>query len=1023
MTEQNIQRREILIAYHEIPDNSHDTKLLESGPQFRRSGRVATKSCASYSTPLTATRNKAPAVSDNSRATQSATSSSDSTPQSSVFSSSFCRNPNSATISTSLILMEHGENGEQPGKPALGQDPLAENLNFTADETIRQSSVAQDLVASTSQLDEPLQNTSLEFVPAINKSILRSAKRKENMTKEPVIDRSQVMSPVIDRSQVMSPVIDRSQVMSPPLSPWPSDLSDNVPSDLEIEVKKTSVQQRSRAMSSSLSPWPSGLSDNVPSDLEIVVEKTPVQQKRKRKASTKFVGSKKQASIWKKEIPKTTKTIVSSQAHGTPIALDWSVISDSDFYGDVDSDCAMGSKQRQKKSKPSKEKPPAKKRGSKRLVPASSVTIPQAKPEPRGSPPVWANGRQDLCSAVPYFRAHQGGTYTSKGTAFGFMFDGNDHVRDYIDDAVIISRAGGGLKPDKNSGEMVLTADRPRDCRVKAVEHNIRAQIAVVITLGINAKKAPASLPHNYNVLGYFKPTHAWTEKSDGLVIWRYRFEVFDPLAESWWGTKGQSQSRLGGDGPAVKKKCPMCGDLSLRIYVQGWMCLQAVCANFWRLPNGAEPNESELVYDKRFLHQYTAWDTSSKALPPLRPALMTIEEGDMSGRDTSKDAWKGFVCPRCGMCNSRIKWTTWECHNDGCGLTYSLRTTILNAKSLSTSQIVFPNKINSAVLQKTRTIGNYEVSILTIPGTDGGQIAHFKANTAANAMDAGADHMFDEMQHKALVLERRTLSKGLQKGGTLCAQFSVNYGMPYKFDGKATNLSFDAAPTAVRNSRTLLNWAMKQAFPEADHNDFNESLVLGYFEGSHISYHDDGETGLGPSIATLSLGSPGSMTLRMKYKHYSGLKSEVGRYQTMAPIPGCFKYEERLAINAELERLVKENPPPASASKNPRKTPAVSKVVQDRLAEIPEELGLTKEKIPNAKPIIKLCLNHGDIVIMHGEAIQEYYEHSVENKGIRRFAITCRDILPQHLKASEMPEYEVKRDEGTFDGKSFGHL
>ncbi|KAF3017542.1 hypothetical protein E8E14_013035 [Neopestalotiopsis sp. 37M] len=47
----------------------------------------------------------------------------------------------------------------------------------------------------------------------------------------------------------------------------------------------------------------------------------------------------------------------------------------------------------------------------------------------------------------------------------------------------------------------------------------------------------------------------------------------------------------------------------------------------------------------------------------------------------------------------------------------------------------------------------------------------------------------------------------------------------------------------------------------------FNELLALGYFESSTISYHDDGEKDLGPTVATLSLGSPSIKRFRPKKK------------------------------------------------------------------------------------------------------------------------------------------------------------
>lgn len=76
---------------------------------------------------------------------------------------------------------------------------------------------------------------------------------------------------------------------------------------------------------------------------------------------------------------------------------------------------------------------------------------------------------------------------------------------------------------------------------------------------------------------------------------------------------------------------------------------------------------------------------------------------------------------------------------------------------------------------------------------------------------------------------------------------------------------------------------------------DFNELLSLGYMEDDRIGvsncnihffpftadsskYHDDGEDTLGPTVATLSLGSPALMTFKMK-KSYAGRDDVVLRF------------------------------------------------------------------------------------------------------------------------------------------------
>src|SRR5439155_24678245 len=48
---------------------------------------------------------------------------------------------------------------------------------------------------------------------------------------------------------------------------------------------------------------------------------------------------------------------------------------------------------------------------------------------------------------------------------------------------------------------------------------------------------------------------------------------------------------------------------------------------------------------------------------------------------------------------------------------------------------------------------------------------------------------------------------------------------------------------------------------------DFNEMLSAIYMEGQRMSWHDDGEKGVGPVIAALSLGSDAEMKFRQKPK------------------------------------------------------------------------------------------------------------------------------------------------------------
>lgn len=127
---------------------------------------------------------------------------------------------------------------------------------------------------------------------------------------------------------------------------------------------------------------------------------------------------------------------------------------------------------------------------------------------------------------------------------------------------------------------------------------------------------------------------------------------------------------------------------------------------------------------------------------------------------------------------------------------------------------------------------------------------------------------MFEELQKTDIGLRRRPLNNQL-RGNNYTRHFSINFGMPYKFAAATASHPFSAAPSSITHTRSRLNWAAKflmtqeagvayaQIEQEWGAKEFNELLALGYFEKQAIDFHDDGESGLGPTIATLSLSAP----------------------------------------------------------------------------------------------------------------------------------------------------------------------
>jgi alkylated DNA repair dioxygenase AlkB len=649
------------------------------------------------------------------------------------------------------------------------------------------------------------------------------------------------------------------------------------------------------------------------------------------------------------------------------------------------------------------------------------------KPEPQGQPEVWADGRQELCETLHYYRAYQSACYSTGGFARGFMFDKVAHHRDYMDSTVVISRAGGGLLRDVESGEMKSKKDQSEDSTALGLRNCMIHFNPVVIITGVDNPNIPSKPPHQYCVLDYFKPTHVWVEKSGDSKIVRYRFEKLNTKKESWWRAKDtQEVVELGSLSPPVKKTCGSCNLQSQQVYLNGWMCLQPACATFWKIPmptpgpgnstSAQEPKETALVYDPRFLKQKTPWQNDDHDYPLISNAA-ELSGHSIPGENTSVAFWSGMVCPNCGRCTSRLNWTNWECSNAACKYTRTPPHTLVSALSIrdplwpvTSSYTLSRDTLSSLIELKVSFENGYRINRYDMPGVDG-FITHMIANKTVLEEEGGPDAMFEELQQADIGLQRWSMPNGQLKGPNYCRHFAVNYGMPYKFIAATASRPFDGAARPITSTRSRLNWAakllliqetgksMEEVSQEWQEKEFNEVLALGYFEEQRINYHDDGEFGLGPTIATLSLGAPGTMRIRMKARHYHGVSSVAGLYDDAAPIPGCQHYDARLALQPSLEALKKSD----------------SKAYNARRKQIPKQLGLNNRG--TARDALTMQLGHGDIVIMHGADVQKYYEHAVEHSGKLRFALTCRYIDPKSLKPEDQPGYEVGPDMERYDG------
>jgi hypothetical protein len=104
-------------------------------------------------------------------------------------------------------------------------------------------------------------------------------------------------------------------------------------------------------------------------------------------------------------------------------------------------------------------------------------------------------------------------------------------------------------------------------------------------------------------------------------------------------------------------------------------------------------------------------------------------------------------------------------------------------------------------------------------------------------------------------------------RGQLLSNYFSQNTGAPYQYIGGAertTTLKEGAEP--VRGALSLIRNRIETTLGKDI--DFNEVLSAAYMEKQKMAFHSDSERGLGPVIASLSLGCVAEMHFRLHSKY-----------------------------------------------------------------------------------------------------------------------------------------------------------
>ncbi|KAI0154213.1 hypothetical protein GGR57DRAFT_119943 [Xylariaceae sp. FL1272] len=623
------------------------------------------------------------------------------------------------------------------------------------------------------------------------------------------------------------------------------------------------------------------------------------------------------------------------------------------------------------------------------------------KPPPAFLPPACARSHGAMADAVwPWWATHEGGMYSKDTIAKGMLLCGRTSREDLMLPQVAITTVGGDMKKS-GDGKMVRHADQDEEAKYfRYLKNAMDKEMPVGLVAG--SKKVGDRLINDllavtpeypYNVMDWFQVTDLWPEHEKpsedelGFKQWMVRFERIDLSSPAWWFPAGYTADmRHPDEFVCPQATCGTCKKTSKHIYTAGWCCLERTCSRFQRF---ADPsvNLHALDYSAEFKGERTAWRGQQPG--PLIPALPPqIPPAGQYG--TEEKCKKAIVCPNCHVASRRINWNGYRCEGS-CGFKLPLTVLPVPIEKINRENKTFDKKkkglrgeikgagIESFTSNKIKgyTTDVYYLPQQAVPTTkrqkrnatnkvqtgsktkDGkpegskeflGYVIHMRPHESTKTRKDGIDDQYQTIDREVAagdinINRNAARCRGSHKEG-LTSQFSTNIGAPYKFGVVVENsTSLEEAREPVLEGMSRLHWlsdagvALVNDDIEENNRDVDHESIAAkhdeYNEVLFLGYHENSQIGM----------------------HDDG-EAQLG------PIVATASYGSPSMMHF--------------------------KAKGDKAA------------------CLTLNLQHGDIVIMNGTDIHAYYLHSVvveeargdvQEKSVRRYALTCRWIRPETLK------------------------
>ncbi|KAJ7625720.1 hypothetical protein FB45DRAFT_922145 [Roridomyces roridus] len=598
------------------------------------------------------------------------------------------------------------------------------------------------------------------------------------------------------------------------------------------------------------------------------------------------------------------------------------------------------------------------------------------KPPLKEYPPIWAQSRQEVCESFKWFRSYQGGVYQKDGSVKGYFLSAHSAQRDSFEcgGKIIISHGGG---KSENSylirpGVSVTRAaqdQQAQDLSVRALMETYQKSVPLVLLIDDKYEPFPFDLNSKdvyMTVLGFYRIIHAWAEyqpsrsnASGRVVRYKFAFQWCEDQGQPWWWTgpdedtsamdvsqeAPESSAAIDVDETAmIPTRITMSPPQPPSLYTNCTTCDKAsphvftlgwVCLNPDCRSFWRYPNFHRMIPDQL---EYNPAFLSLIDFRPLPPNYTLAPDPPVlapkDGIVTAYEHSRGWHCLKCGRLSCRSAWEHYQCPN--CQDTQKINGIIRPANTLTAIRIPTFDKFYDSQVEPNS-------GIQRLPQ---GLFQHLGSTLLGN--------------YQTFVLPGGKGKIHLIKSNRLACDEADKIFEAYQQQASAGTLHF-------------------RRWPLRSHKLRGQCLTNYFSQNSGETYHY-----VGGADNTVPFHLAPAAVLQAHNLIEKRIFEALGkRHKFNEVLSAAYMEKQKMAFHSDSERGL--GPVVAGLSMG---SPALM-----HFRALAKYVPRTEQRTT----LLTVVLRHGDVLMMEGAGVQDFYEHTVVPTNFR-IAATARWIEPHHV-------------------------